>query len=84
MTQWRAGSQDSEDPPRIYNHPQHRWIVLTTSTQKSHPAGESEIHEWAEIETLPSHTNCCVQMDEILVGSLESYLLGKEGLLARA
>ena len=64
MTPERAGSHrddragESEDPPRIYNHPQHHGIVLATSTQKSHPAGESEIHEWAENETLPTHTNC--------------------------
>ena len=64
MTQERADSHrddhvdelDSEDPPRIYNHPKHRWIVLATSTQKSHPAGENEIHEWVEIETLLTHT----------------------------
>ena len=53
-----AGEMDSEDPPRIYNLSQHRRIVLATSTQKSHPAGENKIHEWAEIETLPTHTNC--------------------------
>ena len=52
MTRERAGSHrddhagelDDEDPPRIYNHPQHRRIVLATSTQKSHPAGEIKIH----------------------------------------
>ena len=27
-----VGELDSEDPPRIYNHPQHRRIVLATST----------------------------------------------------
>ena len=40
MTRGRADSYrddhvdelDSENPPRIYNHPQHRQIVLATST----------------------------------------------------
>ena len=47
-----------EDPPRIYSHLQHHRIVLATSTQKSHLAGENEIHDWADIETLPIYTNC--------------------------
>ena len=47
MTRGRAGSHRdervgevySEDPPRICNPPQHRRIVIATSTQKSHPIG---------------------------------------------
>ena len=66
MTQGRAGSHRddhvgevySEDPSRIYNHPQHRRIVLAISTKNSHPVGENTIHEWAEIGTLLTHTNC--------------------------
>ena len=27
----RVGELDSEDPPRIYNHPQHQQIVLANS-----------------------------------------------------
>ena len=40
-----VGEADSEDPPRLYNHPQHRRILLATSTQNSHPVRENEIHE---------------------------------------
>ena len=73
----RVGELNSEDPPRIYNHPQHRRIVLATSTQKYHLAGESEIHEWAQIETFPPIQIVCVQIDEILVGKAGIIRIGK-------
>ena len=47
-----------------------------SSTEK--PVGESEIHEWAEIESFPTPIQIvCIQIDEILVGKAGIICIGK-------
>ena len=68
----RVDELDSEDPSRIYSHPQHHRIVLATSTHQSHPAGNTEFISGQKSRHCPSIQIARIPIDEILVGRLAS------------
>ena len=79
----RVGELDSEDPPRIYTHPQYQRIVLVTSTHQSELAGENET-SGKRLRHCASISIVRIQIDEILVEKAGIVCAWKEGLLACA